>query len=48
MGWYLGHQRDLHLEQHSGRDCQKVQRKGRNFHWDFPKVKHWELLMGWH
>ena len=39
MDWQMG--------LHSVWDCQKVQRKGRNFHWDSLRARHWELLMDW-
>ena len=46
-GWHLVQQMDWQMELHSGWDCQKVQRRGRNFHWDSLRVRHWERLMDW-
>eukprot|EP00529_Nitzschia_sp_RCC80_P039818 CAMPEP_0113461414 /NCGR_PEP_ID=MMETSP0014_2-20120614/11531_1 /TAXON_ID=2857 /ORGANISM="Nitzschia sp." /LENGTH=40 /DNA_ID=CAMNT_0000353179 /DNA_START=52 /DNA_END=171 /DNA_ORIENTATION=- /assembly_acc=CAM_ASM_000159 len=34
LAGYLAYCWGLSLEQHSGWDCQKVQMKERNFHWE--------------
>ena len=49
--WHWDWQREWlkvwHLEQHLQLVHQMVQRRGRNFHWDSLRVRHWGLLMDW-